>query len=67
MVSGTDYQGFAEAFERNGAQAIFLPQVKTDEEAEDIFSRINGVFMTGGEDWNPDLYHQGSICHGSSG
>ena len=64
---GTDYQGFAEAFERNGAQAIFLPQVKTDEEAEDIFSRINGVFMTGGEDWNPDLYHEEAYPHGSSG
>lgn len=64
---GTDYQGFAEAFERNGAQVIFLPQVKTDEEAEDIFSRINGVFMTGGEDWNPALYNEEAYPHGSSG
>ncbi len=64
---GTDYQGFAEAFERNGAQVIFLPQVETDEEAEDIFSRINGVFMTGGEDWNPDLYNEEAYPHGSSG
>lgn len=62
-----DYWGFAEAFERNGAQVIFLPQVKTDKEAEDIFSRINGVFMTGGEDWNPDLYHEEAYPHGSSG
>ena len=61
-----DYWGFAEAFERNGAQVIFLPQVETDEEAEDIFSRINGVFMTGGEDWNPYLYDEMQTPHGSS-
>ena len=64
---GSDYEGFAEAFERNGAQVIFLPQVETDAEAEDIFSRINGVFMTGGEDWNPALYNEEAYPHGSSG
>ena len=64
---GNDYRGFAEAFERNGAQVIFLPQVETDEEAEKIFSNINGVFMTGGEDWNPDLYNEEAYPHGSSG
>ncbi|MCD7953420.1 MAG: hypothetical protein LUG14_11060 [Synergistaceae bacterium] len=28
---GSDYKGFAEAFERNGAFAVFLPQVKSAE------------------------------------
>ena len=67
IANQEDYWGFAEAFERNGAQVIFLPQVETDAEAEDIFSRINGVFMTGGEDWNPSLYDEEAYPHGSSG
>ena len=29
---GSDYQGFAEAFERNGAIAVFLPKVTTAQE-----------------------------------
>ena len=41
--------------------------METDAEAEDIFSRINGVFMTGGEDWNPSLYDEEAYPHGSSG
>ena len=52
---GSDYKGFAEAFERNGAFAVFLPQVKSAEEAKEVLSKINGLFETGGEDWNPAL------------
>ena len=64
---GSDYSGFAEAFERNGAISVFLPQVKTEEEAADVLSSIDGIFFTGGEDWNPDLYHEIQTPHGSSG
>ena len=64
---GSDYRGFAEAFERNGATSVFLPQVKTEEEAADVLSSIDGIFFTGGEDWNPDLYHEIQTPHGSSG
>ena len=64
---GTDYQGFAEAYERNGAYAVFLPQVTTVEEAQQVLGEVNGIFMTGGEDWNPKLYNQTQSPHGSSG
>ena len=37
---GDDYKGFAEAFERNGAIAVFLPQVKTEEEAVQVLSEL---------------------------
>ena len=64
---GTDYQGFAEAFERNGAYAVFMPQVTTAAEAREILDAVNGIFMTGGEDWNPSLYDEVQSPHGSSG
>lgn len=64
---GDDYKGFAEAFERNGATAVFLPQVKTEQEAIQVLSELDGIFFTGGEDWNPDLYDQTQSPHGSSG
>ena len=64
---GTDYQGFAEAFERNGAYAVYLPQVTSAEEAAAVLKEVNGIFMTGGEDWNPALYGEEAYTHGSSG
>ena len=64
---GDDYKGFAEAYERNGALAVYLPQVKSEAEAKEIFQNINGVFMTGGSDWNPYLYGELQTPHGSSG
>jgi gamma-glutamyl-gamma-aminobutyrate hydrolase PuuD len=64
---GDDYVGFAEAFERNGAIAVFMPQVTSDDEAVTALDAIDGIFMTGGEDWNPKLYGQVQTPHGSSG
>ncbi len=64
---GSDYQGFAEAFERNGAYAVYLPQVHNADEAREVLSQIDGIFMTGGEDWNPDRYNQEQTPHGSRG
>ena len=64
---GSDYQGFAEAFERNGAYAVYLPRVETIEQAQEVLGKIDGVFETGGEDWNPKLYDQTQSPHGSSG
>jgi gamma-glutamyl-gamma-aminobutyrate hydrolase PuuD len=63
---GKDYQGFAEAYERNGGLAVFLPQVKNAEEARNVLAKIDGLFETGGEDWNPALYGQEQTPHGSS-
>ena len=64
---GSDYRGFAEAFERNGAIAVFLPQVSSNAQAKEVLSHIDGIFFTGGEDWNPDLYDEAQSPHGSSG
>lgn len=64
---GSDYQGFAEAFERNGAYAVYLPQVHNADEAREVLSQIDGIFMTGGEDWNPSLYGEEPEPHGAVG
>ena len=64
---GSDYQGFAEAFERNGALAVYLPQVTSAQGARDVLADLDGIFMTGGEDWNPSLYGEEQTPHGSSG
>lgn len=64
---GTDYQGFAEAFERGGAMAVFLPQLASAEDAQAVLAEVDGVFVTGGEDWNPSLYGDYQTPHGSSG
>ena len=64
---GTDYQGFAQAYERNGALAVYLPQVSTESEARAVLYNLNGIFMTGGSDWNPYLYDELQTPHGSSG
>lgn len=62
---GEDYQRFAEAFERNGAYAIFLPQVSTEADAQAVLDAIDGIFMTGGADIEPTHYGQDPIPHGS--
>ena len=64
---GTDYQGFAEAFERNGAYAVYLPQITDATSAQAVLSGVDGIFVTGGEDWNPALYGETTFPHGSSG
>ena len=64
---GSDYKGFAEAFERNGAIAVFLPQITDAASAQEALSHLDGVFVTGGEDWNPNLYGEAAIPHGSNG
>ena len=64
---GKDYQGFAQAYERNGALAVYLPQVSTESEARAVLYNLNGIFMTGGSDWNPYLYDELQTPHGSSG
>ena len=63
---GTDYNGFAEAYERNGALAVFLPRVSNASEARSVLHQLDGIFMTGGEDWNPYLYGEPQTPHGSN-
>lgn len=62
---GDDYIRFAEAFERNGAYAVFLPRVSTEAEAQAVLNALDGIFMTGGADINPALYGQEPMPHGS--
>lgn len=64
---GDDYQGFAQAFERNGAIAVYMPQVGDAAGAQEALAAIDGLFETGGEDWNPALYGEEQTPHGSSG
>lgn len=64
---GSDYQGFSEAFERNGANAVYLEQVEDAASAQEVLSKLDGIFMTGGEDWNPSLYGEEAYPHGSTG
>ena len=57
----------ADGFERLGGYAVFLPRVSNAEEARAILSQINGFAATGGEDWHPGLYQEGTTPHGSQG
>ena len=63
---GEDYQGFAEALERNGALAVYLPLTISEEHAAMVLAGVDGLFVTGGEDWNPALYGQKPEPHGST-
>lgn len=63
---GDTYKGFAEAYERNGAIAVFLPRVSNAFEARSVLYQLDGIFMTGGEDWNPYLYGELQTPHGSN-
>ncbi len=64
---GSDYEGFAEAYERNGAYAVFLPQVTDAQGARNVLASLDGIFMTGGEDWGTELYGEEVTPHGASG
>lgn len=63
---GADYQGFAEALERNGALAVYLSLTISEDHAATVLSGLDGLFVTGGEDWNPALYGQVPQPHGSA-
>lgn len=62
---GEDDQDFAQALERNGALAVYLPLVISEDHAAMVLSQLDGLFVTGGEDWNPRLYGQEPTPHGA--
>lgn len=64
---GSDYLGFAEAYIRGGAKVLFLEKVTDKIEGAAQLAKIDGIFMTGGEDVNPVLYDEEAYVHGSSG
>ncbi len=61
------YMDYAEAFERGGAKVVFLPQLNSEEEAVTALNRVDGVFVTGGEDWNPATYGETATPYGAEG
>lgn len=66
-AAGQRCAGLADAFERNGAYAVYLPQITDADSAKAVLSGVDGIFVTGGEDWNPSLYGETAYPHGSSG
>lgn len=57
---------YSKPLERNGALAVFLPQLETASEARDVLSKVDGIFVTGGEDWDPATYDEEVTPHGSN-
>lgn len=61
------YPSYAEALERNGAYAVYLPRIRTAQQAQEILAQIDGVFVTGGDGWMPSQYGETQTPHGSIG
>jgi len=55
------------AFEKNGALVVYLDTVQNADGARDYLTKLNGIFVCGGEDWHPALYGETVSPHGSSG
>ena len=62
-----NYSSFIEAFNRNGGEAVELPKIVDPQSAREALAEVDGIFVTGGEDWNPALYDEEAYIHGSSG
>lgn len=62
---GEEYQNIAQALERNGALAVYLSLIISPEHAELVLKDLDGLLVTGGEDWNPALYGEVPGPHGS--
>lgn len=60
-----DYTRFASSIERNGGIAVYLPNATGEESARFILGELDGIFFTGGSDWNPATYGQEAIPHGA--
>lgn len=49
-------RNYTEAIVRAGGIPLILPQAGTDEVAEEIVSRLDGILLTGGVDLDPSFY-----------
>ena len=56
----------AQGFERLGAYAVWIPQARTQEEANEYISKVNGFASTGGGDFHPYFMGVGSTPHGTT-
>ena len=45
-----------DAVTKAGGEAIYLPQIKTEEDAKNALAEIDALVMTGGEDIDPSYY-----------
>ena len=50
-------QDYLEAITLAGGMPIILPLVQNEAMIEEIASKIDGLFLTGGHDINPNIYH----------
>ena len=51
-------QDYLEAITLAGGMPIILPLVQNEAMIEEIASKIDGLFLTGGHDINPNIYHE---------
>ena len=51
-----DAQLYMDAVTKAGGEAIYLPQIKTEEDAKNALAEIDALVMTGGEDIDPSYY-----------
>lgn len=53
-----DIQMYLTAVEKAGGEAVYLPQIKTEEDAKKALAEVDALVMTGGEDIDPSYYDQ---------
>lgn len=51
-----DAQLYIDAVTKAGGEAIYLPQIKTEDDAKNALAEIDALVMTGGEDIDPSYY-----------
>lgn len=51
-----DAQLYLDAVEKAGGEAVYLPQIKTEEDAKKALAEVDALVVTGGEDIDPSYY-----------
>lgn len=52
-----DAQLYLDAVEKAGGEAVYLPQIKTEEDAKKALAEVDALVVTGGEDIDPSYYN----------
>ena len=52
----SDAQAYIDAVTKAGGEPVYLPQIKTEEDAKNALAEIDALVMTGGEDIDPSYY-----------